>query len=139
VKHNQKSHAPSQERQQRQGVVAVIEQGDLFLVIQRSQHVVAPGKLCFPGGGIEAGESQPVALCRELMEEVAVKVDPGEKIWESVTKAKTRIHWWSAVIIKGEVLRANPQEVAHIFWMTQRQLLEHEDLLPGNRDFLNRD
>ena len=73
------------------------------------------------------------------MEEVAVKVDPGEKLWESVTKAKTRIHWWSAVIIKGEVLRANPQEVAHIFWMTQRQLLEHEDLLPGNRDFLNRD
>ena len=139
MKHNPKLHTLSQQRQQRQGVVAVIEQGDLFLVIQRSQHVIAPGKLCFPGGGIEAGESQSVALCRELMEEVAVKIIPGKKIWESVTRAQTRIHWWSAVILEGEILRANPKEVAHIFWMTKRELLEHEDLLPGNRVFLNRD
>ena len=58
---------------QREGVVGVIQQEERFLVIRRSAHVVAPGKLCFPGGGIEAGESQPVALCRELMEEIAVE------------------------------------------------------------------
>ena len=124
---------------QREGVVAVIKQGDSFLVIQRSQHVVAPGKLCFPGGGIEVGESQNVALCRELMEELSVKIIPQGKIWESVTPSQTRIHWWAAIMTRGEIPKANPKEVANVFWMTKQELLAHEDLLVGNRSFLNRD
>ena len=124
---------------QREGVVAVIQQDATFLVIRRSRHVVAPGKLCFPGGGIEAGESQEEALCRELVEELSVKVVPQTKLWESETRAQTRIHWWSAVISEGEALQANPKEVASIYWMTKRDLLEQEDLLEGNRAFLDRD
>ena len=124
---------------QREGVVAVIQQDATFLVIRRSRHVVAPGKLCFPGGGIEAGESQEEALCRELIEELSVKVVPQTKLWESETRAQTRIHWWSAVISEGEALQANPKEVASIYWMTKRDLLEQEDLLEGNRAFLDRD
>lgn len=124
---------------QREGVVAVIQQDATFLVIRRSRHVVAPGKLCFPGGGIEVGESQEEALCRELIEELAVKVVPQTKLWESETRAQTRIHWWSAVISEGEALQANPKEVASIYWMTKRDLLEQEDLLEGNRAFLDRD
>ena len=124
---------------QREGVVAVIQQDATFLVIRRSRHVVAPGKLCFPGGGIEVGESQEEALCRELVEELSVKVVPQTKLWESETRAQTRIHWWSAVISEGEALQANPKEVASIYWMTKRDLLEQEDLLEGNRAFLDRD
>ena len=124
---------------QREGVVAVIQQDATFLVIRRSRHVVAPGKLCFPGGGIEVGESQEEALCRELIEELAVKVVPQTKLWESETRAQTRIHWWSAVISEGEALQANPKEVASIYWMSKRDLLEQEDLLEGNRAFLDRD
>lgn len=124
---------------QREGVVAVIQQDATFLVIRRSRHVVAPGKLCFPGGGIEVGESQEEALCRELIEELSVKVVPQTKLWESETRAQTRIHWWSAVISEGEALQANPKEVASIYWMTKRDLLEQEDLLEGNRAFLDRD
>ena len=124
---------------QREGVVAVIQQDATFLVIRRSRHVVAPGKLCFPGGGIEVGESQEEGLCRELIEELSVKVVPQTKLWESETRAQTRIHWWSAVISEGEALQANPKEVASIYWMTKRDLLEQEDLLEGNRAFLDRD
>ena len=123
---------------QREGVVGVIQQQERFLVIRRSAHVVAPGKLCFPGGGIEAGESQPVALCRELMEEIAVEIIPGEKLWESIGRSNTRVHWWSAVITGNASPCANPKEVESIFWMTRKELLAQEDLLPGNRDFLNR-
>ncbi len=123
---------------QREGVVAVIQQDATFLVIRRSRHVVAPGKLCFPGGGIEAGEGQEEALRRELREELAVKVVPQTKLWESETRSQTRIYWWSAVISKGEELQANPKEVASIYWMTKRDLLEQEDLLEGNRAFLDR-
>ena len=124
---------------QREGVVGVIQQEGRFLVIRRSAHVVAPRKLCFPGGGIEAGESQPAALCRELMEEIAVEIIPGEKIWESIGRSNTRVHWWSAVITGNALPCANPKEVESIFWMTRQELLTQEDLLPGNRDFLNRD
>ena len=134
MKSNPKPHSPAQ----REGVVAVIQQNERFLVIRRSAYVVAPGKLCFPGGGIEAGESQPVALCRELMEEIAVEINPGEKLWESVGRSNTRVYWWSAVITGNASPRANPKEVESIFWMTRQELLGQEDLLPGNRDFLTR-
>ena len=41
--------------------VAVILDGDKFLIIKRSANVRAPGQYCFPGGGIEAGESNEQA------------------------------------------------------------------------------
>jgi len=50
-------------------VVAVILRGERFLVICRSQQVRAPGMYCFPGGGIEPGETEEQALRRELLEE----------------------------------------------------------------------
>lgn len=133
---NAPSEALSPPRQ-REGVVAVIRQADTFLVIRRSRHVVAPGKLCFPGGGIEAGESQEEALRRELREELGIAITPQAKLWESVTRSQTRIHWWAAVIQVGGLLQPNPQEVAAVYWMTKDQLLKNEDLLEGNRDFLN--
>ncbi len=133
------NHLKSHLFAQREGVVGVIEQCGRFLVIRRSAHVIAPRKLCFPGGGIEAGESQSVALCRELMEEISVEVIPGEKLWESIGRSNTKVHWWTAVITGDGSPRANPKEVESIFWMTREELLQQDDLLPGNRDFLTRD
>ena len=120
----------------REGVVAVIQQDAQFLVIRRSQRVVAPGKLCFPGGGIEAGETQEIALRRELQEELSVEITPQGKLWESVTRRGRRIHWWSASLCEGSNPVANPHEVSDIYWMTREELLENEELLDGNRDFL---
>ena len=39
------------------GVVAVICKDQQFLVIKRGPDVIAPGKICFPGGETEAGEA----------------------------------------------------------------------------------
>ena len=127
---------PQSESRRREGVVAVIQQEEQFLVIRRSQRVVAPGKLCFPGGGIEAGETQEIALRRELQEELSVEITPQGKLWESVTRRQTRIHWWAASLCEGSTPIANPHEVADIYWMTREELLENEELLEGNRDFL---
>ena len=91
--------SPKSLPRQREGVVAVIRQDKDFLVIQRSQHVVAPGKLCFPGGGIEAGETQEEAVCRELWEELNIEIAPQAKLWESVTRSQPRIHWLSLIHI----------------------------------------
>ena len=69
----------------RHGVVAVILRDQRFLMIERSQQVAAPGMMCFPGGGIESGESEAVALERELREELDVKVHPIRPLWRSLT------------------------------------------------------
>jgi 8-oxo-dGTP pyrophosphatase MutT (NUDIX family) len=65
----------------RYGVVAVILRDERFLVIRRSQQVAAPGKYCFPGGGIESGETESVALERELLEELNVAIVPQHCLW----------------------------------------------------------
>ena len=60
----------------RQGAVAVVVRDDRFLVIRRSANVVAPGAFCFPGGGIEAGETEERALVREFREELGATIVP---------------------------------------------------------------
>src|SRR5437899_2455576 len=79
----------------RRGVVAVVNRGGRLLVIRRSQQVVAPGAICFPGGGIEAGESETDALVREVQEELGVAVMPLKRLWQSVTPWNVDLAWWS--------------------------------------------
>ena len=53
----------------REGVVAIIERSGRYLTITHSQSVIAPGKICFPGGGIEADETPQQAYldyCKTL-------------------------------------------------------------------------
>ena len=54
----------------RYGAVAVVLREKKLLAIQRSFTVAAPGAFCFPGGGIEPGETEEIALARELQEEL---------------------------------------------------------------------
>lgn len=49
-----------------------------FLVAQRPDDGLLAGMWEFPGGKVEAGESFPDALKRELMEELALEVEVGE-------------------------------------------------------------
>lgn len=69
-------------------VAAVIRRGDRYLVAQRPAGSRHAGQWEFPGGKVEAGESDAEALGRELREEldvhtlsvgapVAVQQDPG--------------------------------------------------------------
>ncbi len=51
----------------------VMEEGKMLVV--RQKHGPYAGKLDFPGGGIEFGESPEQALHRELIEEVAMEFD----------------------------------------------------------------
>jgi 8-oxo-dGTP pyrophosphatase MutT (NUDIX family) len=120
----------------RRGVVAVIERDGRLLVIRRSQHVLAPGALCFPGGAIEAGESEEMALVRELDEELGVVIEPLRPVWQSVTTWNVEISWWHADLAPVEEPQPSEAEVAAVYWMTVNELHDHEDLLASNLEFL---
>ncbi|WP_460168412.1 NUDIX domain-containing protein [Thermostilla marina] len=122
---------------QRRGVVAVIRRDEQLLVIRRANGVAAPGKLCFPGGGMLPGESEPQTLIRELREELAVEITPLRRLWESMTPWNVHLTWWSAAMAVDSVPVPNPAEVAELFWMTVSELRTHPDLLESNLAFLD--
>ena len=59
-------------------VTARIEREDCFLITQRNPHAVLPLLWEFPGGRVEDGESDAVALSRELNENLGISVQVGD-------------------------------------------------------------
>jgi 8-oxo-dGTP diphosphatase len=122
--------------ERRRGAVAVIVRDDRLLVIRRAAGVVAPGAFCFPGGGIEAGESEPQALVREIEEELGVSVRPLRRVWQSVTAWQVELAWWLAELPKDARLVPNPAEVESVHWVPAAELPAWPGLLASNHDFL---
>jgi 8-oxo-dGTP pyrophosphatase MutT (NUDIX family) len=120
----------------KRGVVAVIPRDGQVLVIRRSPFVVAPGAYCFPGGGVEEGETPPEALKRELREELGVGVLPQRCLWESITPWQVELQWWLARLVAGAKPQANPAEVDAFAWVTLDRMAELPQLLASNRAFL---
>ncbi|MBL9094299.1 MAG: NUDIX domain-containing protein [Planctomycetaceae bacterium] len=120
----------------RRGAVAVIVENGKYLVIRRAAGVSAPGKLCFPGGGIEGEESEEAAVVRELREELAAHVRPLRRLWQCVTPWQVHLSWWLAERCRSAPLEPHPPEVAEYLWLTLEELEAHPDLLYSNREFL---
>ena len=120
----------------RYGAVAIIVRDGRMLVIRRSRHVVAPLVYCFPGGGIEEGETEESAVVREVLEEVGVDIVPLRRLWECVTAWKVHLAWWLADLSPTAVPVANPLEVESIHWFTPAEMAAQSELLASNREFL---
>jgi 8-oxo-dGTP diphosphatase len=120
----------------RRGVVGVAIRGGRMLVIRRSRSVVAPLVYCFPGGGIEPGESEEEALLREFREEIGIAVRPVRRLWHCVTTWKVDLAWWLVEIAPDATPVANPAEVESIHWYTPEEMSQLPDLLASNREFL---
>ncbi len=108
-----------------------------MLIVRRSQFVAAPGLLCFPGGGIEAGEDEPTALMRELREELRLQIVPGEYLWRTVTPWGVDLAFWSAEITAGQVIIPDPAEVESVLWLSLDEMEAHPEALESNREFLS--
>ncbi|MEM9585830.1 MAG: NUDIX domain-containing protein [Planctomycetota bacterium] len=120
----------------KRGVVGVIFRSDRLLIIRRSLTVTAPGKLCLPGGGIEAGETEDEALVREMQEELAIDVDPVRRCYRSVTPWGTNLAWWLAELADNIQPVANPAEVAEVHWMNREEICSARDMLPSLPTFI---
>jgi 8-oxo-dGTP diphosphatase len=121
----------------RRGVVAVVTCESRFLVIRRSLYVRAPRAYCFPGGGIEPGESEEVALRREMYEELSANIRVGHRLWENQTPSGVQLAWWRVALDEGSPLIANPREVESIHWLAADELRQVPGLLPTNHQFLS--
>ncbi|EOD4122730.1 pyrimidine (deoxy)nucleoside triphosphate diphosphatase [Yersinia enterocolitica] len=86
-------------------VAAIIERNGKILLAQRDSHRDQAGLWEFPGGKVEAGESQPQALMRELGEELNIDAIIGQYIatnqWNSQQRI-IRLHAWHIENFSGE-------------------------------------
>jgi 8-oxo-dGTP diphosphatase len=61
-------------------VAAVIAESDRYLITQRRPTAVLPLMWEFPGGRVEAGESDAAALKREVLHRLGVTIETGKLI-----------------------------------------------------------
>jgi 8-oxo-dGTP diphosphatase len=104
-----------------------------LLVNARRQVLIArrpPGKLMaglweFPGGKIEQGESQRMALTRELTEELGIEVldaDARFTIEHTYPDRHVILNVWQVARFSGEPVGCEGQQVR---WVTQAELSEY--------------
>lgn len=127
----QLNHLKQERRKPGHGAVAIIVEDRKFLVIRRSQKVRAPGLICFAGGTIEAGETSFQTIVRELEEELGLKGDATEHVWQSRTSWGTLLEWLVVERHPDSTPVANPDEVAEWMWLEAEELLRHPNLLPS--------
>ena len=106
-------------------VAAILQRNQLYLLAQRPAKGLLGGLWEFPGGKLEAGETLPVALEREIMEELGSKIAIGEHFGEyqhAYTHFRITLHAFLCSLIEGE-----PQaiEASQIVWVRLEQLSDY--------------
>jgi 8-oxo-dGTP diphosphatase len=105
-------------------VAAAIVRDNRVLVAKRSDAMLLPGQWEFPGGKVELGESDEVALIREIMEELGASITP-QYLVNSVEHAypNVNIHLLLYVsILAGGEPKATEHEALR--WVTREELCE---------------
>lgn len=112
-------------------VCAILERDGQILLAQRPEHADQAGMWELAGGKVEPGETQQEALIRELREELAIEVQPGDYVashQREVSRRLIHLHAWHVPHFSGI-------PVAHyhtqLVWCTPRQALTY-NLAPAD-------
>ena len=107
-------------------VAAIIRKQQKILITQRLKDAHLAGYWEFPGGKVETGESLEVALVREIIEELGLKIrvlDEFYTIEHDYPNQAVRIHFFDCTIIEGE---ARALEVADFRWVSPSSLCDYK-------------
>ena len=116
-------------------VAGLIRCADRFLVCQRPAHKARGLLWEFAGGKVEAGESGAQALKRELMEELGIDVEVGEKVTDVVySYPELTVH---LTLYSAEIIDGAPRRIEHndLRWITLDEARDG-DFCPADRLFL---
>jgi len=106
-------------------VAAIIERDGNILLARRDGSSDQAGLWEFPGGKVEAGETQPQALIRELQEEMAIDVQVEAWVASHDTPQAARVirlHAWRVSAFQGDItLRCHSEYV----WVTPQQAFSY--------------
>lgn len=95
-------------------VAAVITDDEgRVLACRRAPHKSLAGLWEFPGGKVETGESDEVALVREIQEELGVEIEVGDFLSTSVNKAgdlDIELVAFRAKIAEGQVTQSSDHD-----------------------------
>jgi 8-oxo-dGTP diphosphatase len=100
-------------------VAALIERGGRVLVSQRLPDAGQPNRWEFPGGKREPGESDRVALRRELIEELGVDLAVGARVW-TAPAGPLELRFYRCAWRPG--LRPRPLGVVQFRWVRRGDL-----------------
>ena len=110
------------ERTPRVIVGAAIVTGCRVLACARADPPEVAGMWEFPGGKVEAGETDVVALVRECEEELGVRVDVGDRVGEDVLLGHGRalLRVYLATLVNGD----QPRAIEHLElrWLSAEEL-----------------
>lgn len=103
-------------------VGAAIIEGGRVLGCARAKPPEVAGKWEFPGGKVESGESEIDALIRECAEELAVRIEVGDRVGGDVPLAHGRavLRVYQARLVGGD----RPQRLEHeeLRWLAVDEL-----------------
>ncbi len=100
-------------------VAAIIEREGRYLITQRRSIAVLPGLWEFPGGKVEPGETNEVALRREIRERVGVEVDVKDRMAQRVHQYdgySVELNLYQAHLLPGQEPRS--LRVANHLWVS---------------------
>jgi 8-oxo-dGTP pyrophosphatase MutT (NUDIX family) len=92
--------------------------------------------VCFPGGGVDAGEAHPQAALREMQEELGARITLLRCVWHTdLPHIATTLWGWYAQL-DTPLLEPNPAEVSEVLWLTPEEVHAHPDALPSTAPFM---
>ena len=116
-------------------VAAIIRKDGHILITRRLHDAHLAGLWEFPGGKVEPGESLEVAMQREILEELGIKIrvyDEFFRIDHDYSDTSVRLHFFDCTILEGE---AQCLEVADLRWVNPEDLMNY-DFPPADAELL---
>ncbi|MCA9667262.1 MAG: (deoxy)nucleoside triphosphate pyrophosphohydrolase [Myxococcales bacterium] len=107
-------------------VAATIERDGKFLITQRRAEAVLPLLWEFPGGRVEAGESDAGALQRELDERLGARIEVGDElatIFHDYERYSVTLVIYQATLLAGEL---EPRRVNEYRWVPSSEFGNYE-------------